>query len=53
MERPAGRFIPLGAPSMGALLRVQVSPRADHSEQSEAQLRKGNQPWEGGVERKS
>jgi len=38
---------------MGALLRVQVPPRADHSERSEAQLRKGNQPWEGSVERKS
>jgi hypothetical protein len=27
---------------MGALLRVQIPPRADHSERSEAQLRKGD-----------
>ncbi|OGB26105.1 MAG: hypothetical protein A3I66_13555, partial [Burkholderiales bacterium RIFCSPLOWO2_02_FULL_57_36] len=31
-----------GAPSMGALLEVQVLPQADHSERSEAQLRKGD-----------
>jgi hypothetical protein len=41
----------MGAPSMGALLWVKVPPRADHSERSEAQLRKGDQPWEGSVER--
>jgi hypothetical protein len=40
-----------GAPSMGALLRVKVPPRADHSERSEAQLRKGDRPWRGSVER--
>jgi hypothetical protein len=40
-----------GAPSMGALLRVQVPPQADHSERSEAQLRKGDRPWRGSVER--
>ena len=36
---------------MGALLRVQVPPQADHSERSEAQLRKGDRPLEGSVER--
>src|SRR3982751_3127356 len=36
---------------MGVLLRVQVPPRADHSERSEAQLRKGDRPWGGSVER--
>ena len=30
---------------MGALLRVQVPPRAGHGERSEAQLRKGDRPW--------
>ena len=40
-----------GAPSMGALLRVQVPPRADHSERSEAQLHEGDRLWEGSVER--
>jgi hypothetical protein len=47
----AGFF--LGAPSMGAHLRVQVPLRAGHSEQSEAQLREGDRAWEGSVERKS
>ncbi len=32
---------------MGALLRVQVPPRADHSERSEAQLHEGDRVWEG------
>ena len=36
---------------MGALLWVQVPPQADHSERSEAQLRKGDRPWGGSVER--
>jgi hypothetical protein len=36
---------PTRSPSIGALLRVQVPPRADHSERSEAQLRKGDRPW--------
>jgi len=36
---------------MGVLLRVQVPPRADHSERSEAQLRKGDRPWGGSVDR--
>jgi hypothetical protein len=40
------------APSMGAILEVQVLPRADHSERSEAQLREGDRAWEGSVERK-
>ena len=39
------------APSMGALLRVQVPPQADHSERSEAQLQEGDRLWEGSVER--
>ena len=47
----AGHF--LCAPSMGAHLRVQVPLRAGHSEQSEAQLRKGDRAWGGSVERKS
>jgi hypothetical protein len=41
------------ASSMGALLRVQVPPRADHSERSEAQLHESNRVWEGSVEHKS
>ena len=32
-------------------LEVQVLPKADHSDRSEAQLRKGDRPWEGSVER--
>jgi len=41
----------LCAPSMGAILEVQVLPQADHSERSETQLRKGDRPWGGSVER--
>jgi hypothetical protein len=41
----------LCAPSMGALLWVKVPPRADRSERSEAQLRKGDRLWGGSVER--
>jgi len=36
---------------MGAILEVEVLLQAGHSEQSEAQLRKGDRPWEGSVER--
>jgi hypothetical protein len=36
---------------MGALLEVQVLPRVDHSERSEAQLREGDRAWRGSVER--
>jgi hypothetical protein len=36
---------------MGAILEVKVLPQADHSERSEAQLRKGDGPWEGSVDR--
>jgi len=36
---------------MGAFLWVKVPPQADHSERSEAQLRKGDRPWRGSVER--
>jgi len=41
-----------GAPGTGALLEVKVLPWAGHSERSEAQLRKGDRPWGGSVERK-
>ena len=41
----------LCAPSMGAILEVEVLSQADHSERSEAQLREGDRPWEGSVER--
>jgi hypothetical protein len=37
---------------MGALLEVQVLPRAGHSERSEAQLHKGDRMQQGGVDRK-
>jgi hypothetical protein len=36
---------------MGAILEVEVLLQAGHSEQSEAQLRKGDRPWGGSVER--
>jgi hypothetical protein len=39
------------APSMGVILGVEVLPRADHSERSEAQLREGDRTWRGSVER--
>ena len=39
------------APGTGALLWVQVPPRAGHGERSEAQLREGDRPWGGSVER--
>ena len=42
----------LCAPSMGALLGVQVPGQAGHSEASEAQLREGDRAWGGSVERK-
>ena len=41
-----------GAPSMGALLRVQVPSQVDHDERSEAQLHEGDRVWEGSVEHK-
>jgi hypothetical protein len=41
----------LGAPSMGAILEVQVLPRADHGERSEVQLREGDRAWEGSMKR--
>ena len=40
------------APSMGALLRVQVPSQVDHDERSEAQLHEGDRVWEGSVEHK-
>ena len=40
------------APSMGAILRVQVPPQVDHDERSEAQLHEGDRVWEGSVEHK-
>ena len=42
----------LCAPSMGALLRVQVPSQVDHDERSEAQLHEGDRVWEGSVEHK-
>jgi hypothetical protein len=36
---------------MGAILGVQVLPRADHSERSEVQLREGDRAWRGSTER--
>jgi hypothetical protein len=41
-----------GAPSMGITLEVKVPPKAGHRNRSEAQPRKGDQPWEGSAERK-
>jgi DNA (cytosine-5)-methyltransferase 1 len=41
------RGVDVGAPSMGAILEVQVLPRADHSERSEVQLREGDRAWRG------
>jgi len=41
-----------GAPSMGALLRVQVPSQVDHDERSEAQLHEGDRVWKGSVEHK-
>lgn len=45
---PRGFFC---APGTGAFLEVKVLSQADHSERSEAQLRKGDRPWGGSVER--
>lgn len=36
---------------MGAILEVEVLPRADHSERREVQLREGDRAWEGSMER--
>ena len=47
---PSGGFFRC-APSMGALLWVQVPPRAGHGERSEAQLHEGDRVWGGSVER--
>jgi len=41
-----------GAPSMGTTLEVKVPPKTGHRDRSEAQLRKGDRPWEGSVERR-
>ena len=49
---PLGAGIFICAPSMGALLEVQVLPQAGHSERSEAQLHEGDRVWGGSVERK-
>ncbi len=48
--RPSGRPSSC-APSMGAILEVEVLPRAVHSERREAQLRGGNESWGGRVDR--
>jgi hypothetical protein len=50
-EKPASAGFLFCAPGTGALLEVQVLSQADHSERSEAQLRKGDRPWGGSVER--
>ena len=42
---------PFCAPSMGALLRVQVPSQVGHDERSEAQLHEGDRVWGGSVER--
>ena len=44
-------FFAFGAPSMGAVLRVQVPPKGDHPDRSKPQLRKGDRSWEGSGER--
>jgi hypothetical protein len=36
---------------MGVVLEVKVLSEAGHGDRSEAQLRKGDRPWEGSVER--
>ena len=36
---------------MGAVLLVQVQPEGGHADRSEAQLREGDRPWGGSVER--
>jgi hypothetical protein len=36
---------------MGATLEVGVLPRVDPNDRSEAQLREGDRPWGGSVER--
>ena len=41
----------LGAPSMGAVLRVQVPPKGDHPDRSKPQLQKGDRLWGGSGER--
>ena len=41
----------LCAPSMGAVLWVQVPPKGDHPDRSKPQLRKGDRPWGGSGER--
>ena len=51
MTKGANGALFVCAPSMGAILGVRVPLRAGHSEQSEAQLRKGDRPWGGSVER--
>jgi len=50
--RHSPRYGCVCAPSMGAILEVQVLRRAGHSEASEVQLRKGDRAWRGSMERK-
>ena len=47
--RPGTLFF--GAPSMAAVLLVQVQSKGGHPERSKGQLRKGDRPWEGSPER--
>ena len=51
-RRPVSTGLLHCAPSMGAILEVQVLRRAGHSKASEAQLREGDRAWRGSVERK-
>ncbi len=48
---PSFRAVRMCAPSMGAILEVQVLSRADHSKRREVQLRKGDRAWGGSMER--
>jgi hypothetical protein len=40
-----------GAPSMGAVLVVEVHPKGGHPDRSEPQLRKGDRAWRGSGKR--
>jgi hypothetical protein len=44
-------LLAFGAPSMGAVLWVQVPSKGGHPDRSEPQLREGDQAWEGSGER--
>lgn len=48
---PTGEVRGTCAHSIGAVLQVQVLSKGGHPYRSETQLRKGDRPWEGSVER--